>query len=88
VTRALRGIGVSPGIACAPAFIVRVDFPEVPDRTVRSDQVDDGLHGGRHVSAAPVTCQLGIEHVAEPVQDHLFPRARDEPTINVEIVVG
>jgi len=41
VTRALRGIGVSPGIACAPAFIVRVDFPEVPDRTVRADQVDD-----------------------------------------------
>jgi phosphoenolpyruvate-protein phosphotransferase (PTS system enzyme I) len=41
VTRPLRGIGVSPGIACAPAFIVRVDFPEVPDRTVRSDQVED-----------------------------------------------
>jgi phosphoenolpyruvate-protein phosphotransferase (PTS system enzyme I) len=41
VTRALRGIGVSPGIACAPAFIVRVDFPEVPDRTVRPAQVED-----------------------------------------------
>jgi phosphoenolpyruvate-protein phosphotransferase (PTS system enzyme I) len=34
VTRALRGIGVSPGVSCAPAFIVRMDFPEVPDRTV------------------------------------------------------
>jgi phosphotransferase system enzyme I (PtsI) len=41
VTRPLRGIGVSPGIACAPAFIVRVDFPEVLDRTVRPAQVDD-----------------------------------------------
>ncbi len=40
MTRALRGIGVSPGVSCAPAFIVRMDFPEVPDRTVRPDQVD------------------------------------------------
>jgi len=34
VTRLLRGIGVSPGVEKAPAFIVRMDFPEVPDRTV------------------------------------------------------
>ncbi|HEX3275765.1 MAG TPA: phosphoenolpyruvate--protein phosphotransferase [Gemmatimonadales bacterium] len=40
MTRALRGIGVSPGVACAPAFIVRLDFPEVPDRTVRPDGVE------------------------------------------------
>jgi phosphotransferase system enzyme I (PtsI) len=40
VTRALRGIGVSPGVACAPAFIVRMDFPEVPDRTVRAEDVE------------------------------------------------
>jgi phosphotransferase system enzyme I (PtsI) len=40
MTRALRGIGVSPGVACAPAFIVRMDFPEVPDRTVRPDAVE------------------------------------------------
>ena len=40
MTRALRGIGVSPGVSCAPAFIVRMDFPEVPDRTVRPDQVE------------------------------------------------
>jgi phosphotransferase system enzyme I (PtsI) len=40
VTRALRGIGVSPGVACAPAFIVRLDFPEVPDRTVRPEAVE------------------------------------------------
>ena len=38
MTRALRGIGVSPGVACAPAFIVRMDFPEVPDRTVRPER--------------------------------------------------
>ncbi len=40
MTRALRGIGVSPGVACAPAFIVRMDFPEVPDRTVKPEHVD------------------------------------------------
>ena len=41
MTRALRGIGVSPGVACAPAFIVRMDFPEVPDRTVKPENVDE-----------------------------------------------
>jgi phosphotransferase system enzyme I (PtsI) len=40
VTRALRGIGVSPGVACAPAFIVRWDFPDVPDRAVRPSEVE------------------------------------------------
>jgi phosphotransferase system enzyme I (PtsI) len=40
MTRSLRGIGVSPGVACAPAFIVRMDFPEVPDRTVKPEHVD------------------------------------------------
>jgi phosphotransferase system enzyme I (PtsI) len=41
MTRLLRGIGVSPGVACAQAFIVRMDFPEVPDRTVKPEHVDD-----------------------------------------------
>ena len=36
----LRGIGVSPGVSCAPARILRLDFPSVPDRTVRADQVE------------------------------------------------
>ncbi len=39
VSRTLRGIGVSPGVVCAPALVVRWDFPDVPDRTVRPDQV-------------------------------------------------
>ncbi|HET7240710.1 MAG TPA: phosphoenolpyruvate-utilizing N-terminal domain-containing protein, partial [Gemmatimonadales bacterium] len=38
--RILRGIGVSPGVAVAPALIIRWDFPEVPDRGVRAEQVD------------------------------------------------
>jgi phosphotransferase system enzyme I (PtsI) len=39
--RQFRGIGVSPGVACAPALVVRWDFPQVPDRTVRADQVEN-----------------------------------------------
>ncbi|MEP6687832.1 MAG: phosphoenolpyruvate--protein phosphotransferase [Gemmatimonadales bacterium] len=40
MTRQLRGIGVSPGVACAPAFVVRWDFPEVPDRAVKPEHVE------------------------------------------------
>jgi phosphotransferase system enzyme I (PtsI) len=40
VTRSLRGIGVSPGVEYAPALVLRWDFPGVPDRTVRADQVE------------------------------------------------
>ena len=40
MTRVLRGIGVSPGVACAPALIIRWDFPEVGDRTVGADEVE------------------------------------------------
>jgi phosphoenolpyruvate-protein phosphotransferase (PTS system enzyme I) len=40
VTRVLRGIGVSPGVAWSPALIIRWDFPEVPDRTVEADEVE------------------------------------------------
>ena len=40
MTRIFRGIGVSPGVACAPALIIRWDFPEVGDRTVSSSEVE------------------------------------------------
>ncbi|HEV7365748.1 MAG TPA: phosphoenolpyruvate--protein phosphotransferase [Gemmatimonadales bacterium] len=40
MTRVLRGIGVSPGVACAPALIIRWDFPEVGDRTVGAEEVE------------------------------------------------
>jgi phosphoenolpyruvate-protein phosphotransferase (PTS system enzyme I) len=39
--RVIRGIGVSPGVVVAPALIVQWDFPEVPDRAVRPEQVED-----------------------------------------------
>ena len=40
MTRIFRGIGVSAGVACAPALIIRWDFPEVADRTVSADEVE------------------------------------------------
>jgi phosphotransferase system enzyme I (PtsI) len=40
MTRVLRGIGVSPGVACAPALTMRWDFPEVKDRTVPAAEVE------------------------------------------------
>lgn len=39
--RILRGIGVSPGLALAPAAVLEWRFPDVPDRSVPPDQVED-----------------------------------------------
>ncbi len=38
--RVLRGVGVSPGLAIAPAVILEWRFPDVPDRTVRPEEVE------------------------------------------------
>ncbi|HYF39449.1 MAG TPA: phosphoenolpyruvate--protein phosphotransferase, partial [Gemmatimonadales bacterium] len=58
MTHILRGIGVSPGVACAPALILRWDFPEVKDRTVRADEVE---HEVRRLREA-------VEHVVSHLQ--------------------
>ena len=38
--RTIQGIGVSPGIALAPAVVLEWRFPEVPDRSVAPEDVD------------------------------------------------
>lgn len=38
--RVLRGIGVSPGLAYAPAVVLEWRFPDVPDRSVDPHEVD------------------------------------------------
>lgn len=49
---ALRGVGVSPGLAIGPAVAVRWSFPEVADRTVAPDEVDGEIARlGRAVEA-------------------------------------
>jgi phosphoenolpyruvate-protein phosphotransferase (PTS system enzyme I) len=55
VSRVLRGIGVSPGVACAPALTVRFDFPEVKDRTVRADEVEGEVRRLREAVDAVVS---------------------------------
>jgi phosphotransferase system enzyme I (PtsI) len=39
----VQGIGVSPGVAYAAARIVRLDVPDVPNRFVRQDEVDQEI---------------------------------------------
>jgi phosphotransferase system enzyme I (PtsI) len=36
----LRGVGVSPGVAFGPALVIRLDFPDVPNRAVPPGQVE------------------------------------------------
>jgi phosphotransferase system enzyme I (PtsI) len=54
VSRVLRGIGVSPGVACAPAVIMRWDFPEVKDRTISPEDVDQEVRRLREAVSAVV----------------------------------
>jgi phosphotransferase system enzyme I (PtsI) len=42
--RIIRGVGVSPGVAIAPAITVRWAFPEVPDRTVAPSELEHEIH--------------------------------------------
>ncbi|MBA3555288.1 MAG: phosphoenolpyruvate--protein phosphotransferase [Gemmatimonadales bacterium] len=55
----IRGIGVSPGIAFASAMVVRWDFPEVPDRTVRAEQVEDEV----------ARLRAAVDHVVSQLHD-------------------
>jgi phosphotransferase system enzyme I (PtsI) len=52
--RVIRGIGVSPGVVVAPALPVQWDFPEVPDRAVRPDQVEHEVRRLREAVAEVV----------------------------------
>ena len=40
MSAALRGLGVSPGVAMAPAWVIRSEFPNVPDRSVSADEAE------------------------------------------------
>ncbi|MDH5316053.1 MAG: phosphoenolpyruvate--protein phosphotransferase [Gemmatimonadota bacterium] len=51
----LHGIGVSPGVAYAPALIVDLRFPDVADRTIAPDQIEEEVARLRNAVAAVVT---------------------------------
>lgn len=56
-SRTLRGVGVSPGVAFAPAIALRQSLPDIPDRAVGVDEVDAEI-AKLHAAVASVTEQL------------------------------
>ena len=42
--RTIRGVGVSPGLAYAPAVVLEWKFPVVPDRWVSAEEVEGEVH--------------------------------------------
>jgi phosphoenolpyruvate-protein phosphotransferase (PTS system enzyme I) len=74
--RQLRGIGVSPGVAWAPALVLRWEFPQVPDRPVSADQVDVEV-GRLHEAVEYVVSHLKelgerVLHRAGPEESRIF----------------
>jgi phosphoenolpyruvate-protein phosphotransferase (PTS system enzyme I) len=70
VTRIFRGIGVSPGVACAPALVVRWDFPQVPDRTVAANEVEGEV---RRLREAVEYVVSHLQHLGERVLQRAGP---------------
>ncbi|MGE5230336.1 MAG: phosphoenolpyruvate-utilizing N-terminal domain-containing protein, partial [Deltaproteobacteria bacterium] len=72
----LRGVGVSPGVAFGPALVMRLDFPEVPDRTVPAAQVEDEVRRLREAVDVVVTAlrELGqrVHERAGPEESRIF----------------
>ena len=69
--RLLRGIGVSPGTAWAPALVVRLEFPDVPDRTVPESEVENEV---RRLHAA---ARVVVAHLRD-LRDRVLERAGDD----------
>lgn len=56
-TRELRGVGVSPGVAFAPAVTVRWSFPDIPNRTIVAAEQDAEVTR-LHAAVAATVAQL------------------------------
>jgi len=74
--RLLRGIGVSPGVAWAPALVMRWDFPQVPDRTVAAGEIEGEVRRLREAVGYVVSHLQGLgERVlqrAGPEESRIF----------------
>jgi phosphoenolpyruvate-protein phosphotransferase (PTS system enzyme I) len=72
----LRGVGVSPGVAFAPAVVMRLDFPEVPDRAVPASQIEDEVRRLRDAVEGVVVAlsELGqrVYERAGPEESRIF----------------
>jgi phosphotransferase system enzyme I (PtsI) len=72
----LRGVGVSPGVAFGPALVIRLDFPDVPNRAVPPAQVEEEvrrLHDAVEVVVASLR-ELGqrVYERAGPEESRIF----------------
>lgn len=65
-SRTLRGIGVSPGLAVAPALVIASRFPDVPDRSVPSEEVE---HEIRRLHAAVAAVVESLTALRERVRE-------------------
>jgi phosphoenolpyruvate-protein phosphotransferase (PTS system enzyme I) len=74
--RMLKGIGVSPGIAYAPALVVDWRFPDVPDRAIDAAQVDGEVArlgaAVEEVSAHLRELRRRVEERAGPEESKIF----------------
>lgn len=64
--RMIKGIGVSPGVAYAPAVVVRWDLPDVPDREVGAAEVEAEVARLRAAVQETVTA---LEQLQERVKE-------------------
>jgi phosphotransferase system enzyme I (PtsI) len=74
--RLLRGVGVSPGVAYAPALVLDWRFPDVPDRTIGADEVEGEITRLR-AAVDEVVAQLDglrqrVLHRAGPEESKIF----------------
>ena len=77
--RAIRGVGVSPGLAYAPAVLLEWNFPAVPDRWVTPEEVETEVNRLEEAVAAVVHSlnrlrervleRAGADHVVETLID-------------------
>jgi phosphotransferase system enzyme I (PtsI) len=66
----LRGVGVSPGVAFGPALVMRLDFPEVPDRAVPASQVETEV---RRLREAVDRVVASLEELGQRVYERAGP---------------
>ncbi len=70
MSRVLHGIGVSPGTVIGPALVIHRELPDVPDRVVAPESVDDEV---RRLYAAVETVRGSLEKLRERAQERAGP---------------
>jgi phosphotransferase system enzyme I (PtsI) len=69
--RLVRGIGVSPGVGFGPAVIVRLDVPDVPNRAIPAEAIEDEVRRLHDTAGA-------VARTLESLRDRVRERAGRE----------